>query len=960
MNKKRYRILLIEDDKIDQDMFKRYIENNGLDYEYVIAESVGEAGNILKNSMFNVILVDYRLRDGTAFDLFGDFKDTPFIIITGQGDENVAVKAIKSGAYDYLVKDVDGGYLNRIQVTVENAVRHKENKIELQNYRNNLEKLIKERTADLEREIIERKKTEKRLRKLEEKYRILIESLLDGIFIYGSGGFEYINPYMERIFGYGLEQIKGRSFDSIEKIDDEDRKRVSKIIKDWKEGKKSPDKFSFRVKTSDGSFRYFEANTATLGNKRIKLIGMIRDVTEQKAAEEKLRESEEEHRSLTDQLPIGIYRTTKDGRFIHANPALAEILGYDSVDELMKCSAADFYIDPRHREQQIERWKREGGVVHDELQFKTRNGKKIWIQDTGRVFLNDKNEIEYIDGSIQDITERKEAEKLQKVLYKITQAVNTTEDMNQLIESVQKYLGKVLDTRNFFVVLYDKKDETLSLAYFNDERDNFSSYPAGKTLTSYVIKNNKPLLLRKKDIEELARKGEIEIVGSKAEVWLGVPLRLKDEVIGAVVVQSYTDPELYTEKHLNILNFVSGQIAIAIRRKQAEKAREKIQEQLHHAQKMEAIGILAGGIAHDFNNMLTAIQGCTEMAMSQISTNHPAYLELKETKETAVRAADLTRQLLLFSRKHPMEYIPVDFNKIIKSLMGMVERLIGENIEIRTEMQQDLWTVNADRSTMEQVIMNLILNARDAMPAGGRLTIKTKNVVVDKFYCQNNSEARPGKFIQIVVEDTGTGIAEDHLIHIFEPFFSTKGPVKGTGLGLSVVYGILKQHKGWINVYSELGKGTTFKVFLPAIGVKPEEETRRFISVDELKGSGERILVVEDEISVREFSMRALRKSGYVVFAASDANEALSVFDTEGGRFDLIFSDVVLSDITGIDLVERLLKKNPDLKILLTSGYTDHKSQWPLIQEKGFHFLQKPYALIDLLRSVKEVIESNK
>lgn len=393
-------------------------------------------------------------------------------------------------------------------------------------------------------------------------------------------------------------------------------------------------------------------------------------------------------------------------------------------------------------------------------------------------------------------------------------------------------------------------------------------------------------------------------------------------------------------------------------RKRAEEEREKMQAQLIQAQKMESIGTLAGGVAHDFNNLLTTIQGYAQLAMMSLKESDPFYENFKEIHQASVRAAKLTRQLLLFSRQQPMDLHSITLNEIVDNLMKMLKRLIGEDITVQADLDPNLWTNMADPGNMEQVIMNLVVNARDAMPEEKKITIKTENVDIDEGYCEIYKYAHPGKFVCLSVEDIGVGMDKENIQHIFDPFFTTKGIGKGTGLGLSVVYGIVKQHEGWINVYSELGRGSVFKVYLPASSVESKDEAKEeVISIQDCHGKGERILLVEDDDGIREFAKRVLFESGYVGFEAANAEEALNIFGKEKGDFHLVFSDVVLPEKSGLQLVEQLLCRKPELKVLLTSGYTDQKSQWPVICEKGYRFIQKPYGLTDLLRTVREVIE---
>lgn len=391
--------------------------------------------------------------------------------------------------------------------------------------------------------------------------------------------------------------------------------------------------------------------------------------------------------------------------------------------------------------------------------------------------------------------------------------------------------------------------------------------------------------------------------------------------------------------------------------RKAEEEKQKIREQLLQAQKMEAIGKLAGGIAHDFNTLLTAIMGSTDIAMLNMDTNHEIYDDLNEIQIAASYAADLTRQLLLFSRKHPMNMITLNLNQPIEDMLKLLHRVIGEDVKIKMDLSDDLWSVLADKGTIEQVLMNLAVNAREAMPKGGDLFIKTENLTLDESAVEIMPDARPGRFVCVTMQDTGTGMHADTIEHIFEPFFSTKGPGKGTGLGLSVVYGIIRQHEGWIHVYSEINQGAIFKIFLPAHKKIPVRRGEKKIVIFDIQGQGERILVVEDGKGAREFTRRALSKNGYYVFAAANSEEALKIYEEEEGRFDLIFSDVELPGRTGIDLVDEIHEKNPDLKILMCSGYTDQNTRWPIIEKRGYRFLQKPYGLKDLLRVVRETLK---
>ena len=374
---------------------------------------------------------------------------------------------------------------------------------------------------------------------------------------------------------------------------------------------------------------------------------------------------------------------------------------------------------------------------------------------------------------------------------------------------------------------------------------------------------------------------------------------------------------------------------------------------------MEAVGRLAGGIAHDFNNMLTAIIGYSDFILLQLEEECPMRKHIKEIMNAGKRAAVLAHDLLAFSRNQPLQKTVLNLNEIIADTENMMRRLINEDIELITISDTGLEMVNVDSGQIEQVLMNLIVNARDAMPRGGKITIKTENVIIDEDYCKIYTYARPGKYIRVSVEDNGTGMTEETLNHIFEPFFTTKERNKGTGLGLSAVYGIVKQHDGWINADSEPGYGTTFNIYFPAFSIRGDstpagEEEEAFLK--DFQGDNSRILLVEDEEEVRGFLEYVLSSNGYNVFITSNAAEALEIFKREDGDFQLIFSDVLLPDMNGVELADELLLYKPDLKVMLASGYMDDKAQLPFIREKGFCFLQKPFTAIDLLRTVKDVI----
>jgi PAS domain S-box-containing protein len=391
--------------------------------------------------------------------------------------------------------------------------------------------------------------------------------------------------------------------------------------------------------------------------------------------------------------------------------------------------------------------------------------------------------------------------------------------------------------------------------------------------------------------------------------------------------------------------------------KQAEEEKKDLEERMAHMRKMEALGKMAGGVAHDFNNILTAIQGYSDLAMSGLESDSPVFWQLKQISEASVRGSNLTQQLLLFGHKQPIEFIPCDVNRRVRGILPMLEHLAGGDVLIVTELSPEPVTVSGDGSKVEMLLMNLVINARDAMPGGGQVTVKTSMVGLGEEFCRDVPDAEPGRYACLSVADDGTGMDEDTVKNIFDPFFTTKREGKGTGLGLSVVYGIVKEHKGWIRVASRVGEGSVFKVYLPASEEAPTEEEDDDIPADALQGEGERVLVVEDEEGTRGFLEKALSTNGYEVFAAPSAGEARTLFESKNGEFHMIFSDVVLPDGNGLDLSKKLQTASPKLKILLGSGYcADESVGWEEIEAQGVPLIQKPYSLGSVLRAVKETI----
>ena len=933
------------------------------------------------------------------------------------------------------------------------------------------------------------------------------------------------------------------------------------------------------------------------------IVGVTRDITEQKHAQTRLSESEQRYRTLVETSPDAILLTDLSGKILMINQRGLEILGALSPEQVIGRIPFDYISDEDKKKLRFD----------IESIITTGRGKRIeyMIPRTGESLTPVEANISLVNdagGSPQgfivmarDITARREAEVTREAIYNIANSVNITEDLSALIDNIRLELGRLMDTTNFFIALYNAENDTISIPYIKDQKDKFENYPAGKTLASHVINNNEALLVDEDQVSAMIKRGEIEQHGTISKVWLGVPLKMSGRVVGVVVVQNYHSKEALTGKHLEILKFVSDQIALAIQRKKSEDAlrhsearyrtvvegslngiaiaddnykilfanqecanitgyqvpeiinqdfrkfifhenlesvsdrykrrqlgeivpqqyefniitktlelrtveiiskvlkdsKDNIQsiiqirdvteqkkaetalkssEQLNrgivtnapvgilyldqdgriiyenpamikmtgraesrserivgrlmtefdailsdvsgvvrsllagnpvsgfemecktpageirkielhgsprkgadgdligavimcfdlteykamevhlrHAQKMEAIGTLAGGIAHDFNNLLTGIMGNVELAMLTVDPKDDIYGKLAQMQKSAERAAELTAQLLAFGRQRMERPKPVNLNTAIDEAVSFIKHTIDKKVEVELIKESSLWVVKADLGQMNQILINLMVNAADAMIDGGLLKLKSSNVIIDKKYCQTHADARPGDFVKIEITDTGQGIPANVIDRIFEPFFTTKPVGKGTGLGLAMVYGIARGHEGWIEVKSKIGKGTTFEVYLPRAA--QEIDTVVETKASDLKGGIETILLVDDEDIVRMMGQTMLVRFGYKVMLAENGQEALEVYRDSREQIGLVILDVTMPKKSGRETLVELIEMNPDIKVVVSSGFDRSGPVEELMRLGASGFVQKPYKIGDMLQVVRGVLD---
>jgi PAS domain S-box-containing protein len=700
------------------------------------------------------------------------------------------------------------------------------------------------------------------------------------------------------------------------------------------------------------------------------LRGVTIDISEGKRAEEAVKQAEEKYRSIFENAVEGIFQSTTDGRFISVNPAMARILGYESPEELMAHRTdigTQHYVDGNSRAE-LERMLAERAVaVGYECEVYRKDRSRIWTVENVRAISDEGGAVLYYEGSIEDFTERKHAEDWLAAQYAVTRALA---DSAKLAEATPNILRAICETFGWvWGALWTVDAEADLLRCREIWHDPSVEMPQfEQTSWELTFAPGVGLPGRVWATGQLAWVSDVvqdknfpraqTAVKENLHSALAIPIRSGSSVLGVMEFLSGVirepNPEL-----LAMMATVSSQIGQFIERKRAEEALRNSEEQLRQAQKLEAIGMLAGGIAHDFNNLLTVIGGYSDLTLVQLREEDPLRSNINEVKKAAERAAGLTRQLLAFSRKQVLQPKVLDLNAVVSELEKLLRRLIGEDIGFRTVLESTLGSVKADPGQIEQIIMNLAVNARDAMPRGGKLTIETKNVDLDEYYAKKHIAVIPGPYVMLAVSDTGTGMDQQTQARIFDPFFTTKETGKGTGLGLSTVYGIVKQSGGNIWVYSEVGRGTTFKVYLPRVDEGAEEYKRSAETQVDFRGP-ETVLVAEDEEMVRKLACKVLEMSGYRVLEAANGGAALLICERHNEPIHLLITDVIMPEMSGRELADRLAQLRPEMKVLYMSGYTDNAIVHHGVLNEGASFIQKPFATHALARKVREVLDASK
>jgi PAS domain S-box-containing protein len=1030
------RVVIVEDSPVEAELAERELSTSGLSCHSFRVETREEFIEALEGFRPDVILSDYALPMFNGMDALEIAKRiapwAPFLVVTGHLDDAQAVAFLSAGADDYILKD----RLARLGPAVRTALESR--------------RIRYENDAALQA-----------LRESEERYRRLFELESDAIVLVDNetGQVLEVNAAASKLYGYTRDEWLRMNHTDVSAEPSRTRQAAlegaTRIPLRWHRRK---DGTVFPVEITGSHFEW---------RGRSVHVAAIRDVSERLRIDEALRASRAQLVEAQRIACVGSWRYVLGTGRMEWSAEMGRIFGFDPGD------AAPSYEETRSLIVEDDRDRFEtflngitSAAAPGEVEFRIvrADGTVRHVAARGETEKDRDGRPVAVYGTAQDITERRKGEDLQVALYEISEAAQATQTAAELFGALHRIISRLLPAPNFLFALQNRETGLLEFPFFVDDLST-SAPPIkpGSGVTGQVLRTGKALLLSRADMLDLERRGEGSHSCGLPVSWLGVPLTVGGAVIGAMVMQSYSESLTYTEEDARLLGFLATATAQAIERKRVEENlarmhermelaaraghlgvwdwnvqknvmvwddrmcamygldpgkfagsyaawvagihpedasavngrvrealrgrtdfdaefravradgavrhlrayaqvvrgkdgaplrmtgitfditdRKRLEEQLRQSQKMEAIGNLAGGVAHDFNNLLQAMLSQVQSLRAGCAAPEDLDAQLGGLEDHIRRGAQLTRQLLIFSRREIMAPEAMDLNETISAAGEMLHRLLRENIALEFDLAPVRLRVQADRGQLEQVLMNLALNAADAMTLGGKLIVRT---------------GRNGDQAWLEVEDTGVGIPEAIRGRIFDPFFTTKPAGKGTGLGLSVVHGIVTSHGGSIRVESEVGKGTRFRIWLPAAddgGTGPPAPPDAARPAHP-QGKGERILVVEDEAGARDGLCEILTVLGYRPVVAASAEEAAGLGAADG--FDVLLTDVMLPGISGFDLAGRLQRRCPGLKVILMSGYTDEDLVRQGIQTGDFRFLQKPFDMARLSRVVRSALD---
>ena len=652
-----------------------------------------------------------------------------------------------------------------------------------------------------------------------------------------------------------------------------------------------------------------------------RLLLLVEDVDLRKQDDSRLRASERQYRVLFEKNLAGVYRSSMAGRILDCNEAFASMFGFASRQEALNSRAQDFYLAPEHRERWLGLLRDRGALSSFEACLRRKDGQPVWVLASEVLLPVADGQPPVIQGTMIDISARKNSEE-------------------QLCQE-RDFVSAVVDSAGMLVLVFDPNGTLLRFSKGAEVVTGFSAAAlAGRSYWEFLLPPERHPQARRflQDLQAGFRPNRLEL----------------DCCTSSGKTRRVTWSFSYLTKE-------TGELAHVVATGVDITEHRRLEAQLRQAQKMEAIGQLAGGIAHDFNNLLTIITGHCDLMLNQPAGAGTATLVSERThkiKAAADRAVALTRQLLTFSRTQAVEPRPVNLNEVVARSQEMLRPLLGEQVSMRSVLAENLEPVHADPVQLDQILMNLAINGRDAMPGGGTLLIETANIELDSAYCRLRPVVKPGAYVLLAVSDTGMGMDAATQARIFEPFFTTKERGRGTGLGLATAYGIVEQSDGYIWVYSEVGRGTTFKIYLPQRGRPahampvPDSPSRG----REAPSTGSTILLVDDDVEVRQLARDLLEAHGHHVLEAGGGAQALQLAEAAREPIHLLLTDAVMPDMSGRELAGRIRCLHNGLKVLYTSGFTGHAVAGHGLLDEGGSFIPKPFSGAALLRQVSAAL----
>jgi PAS domain S-box-containing protein len=821
------------------------------------------------------------------------------------------------------------------------------------------------------RDITESKRAEEAVRKGEE-YINLFKLANDAILIFEPEGEIVldINDKACAIYGLSREDFIGRSLRDLSYNVSRGEQHVNKLL-----AKGTYQEFETVQFRADGRPLNFLINASVIQYQgRRAVLSINRDITHRKLAEQALRESEERFRMFSEASSEGMVIHNRE-QILEFNKTAARLCGYAPAE--VSGMPLHAFVAPESRETirkniladyedayEVVALRKDGSTFPAEIIGKTFDYKG---QKARLTRFRDITQRKLAEEAIHEADHRAitEYERLLDRVASLAQTLGTAREQTTIFRALREFVNTSTECCGFFISLYDAEHHMQNAVYAwsEGEEEDLSGLPPmsmNESPHSRAVSTGQIIItddLKMVKGNQLLEHIELERDSCFPQSSLVVPMVVMGRVIGAVEAQS-SELAAFRQEHATAMRLAANLAAVAIENVRLFEREQEREAQLRQSHKMEAVGQLAGGVAHDFNNIVAVIMLQSELLLTQPDQSDNSRRRIEEIRKASHRAAALTQQLLAFSRKQVLQPKVLDLNAIVSDMDRMLRRLIGEHLEFLTVAEAGLGQVKADRNQIEQVVMNLVINARDAMPKGGKLSIRTANVELDENYAAHHIGVEPGRYVMLAVSDTGIGMSVQTQARIFEPFFTTKEQGKGTGLGLSTVYGIVKQSGGNIWVYSERDFGTTFKVYLPRLDQVVERGRSGELRAVLPQGT-ETILLVEDEEMIRKAAREILEANGYRVLDASGGEEALMISRMHQAPIQLLMTDVVMPQMNGRELAERLSSLQPELKVLYMSGYTDDAIVHHGVLEQGIAFLEKPFTAQALTHRVRELLDAH-